>query len=205
MLCVCVCVCVSVCVCTCVYLPMLCLQCTLPLPFGAALWDRSNLTLHTTCRCTFVSQLWHESSAVFRLSEFVFEWHAIYVVLINSLFACVSSGVCVWLFVCVYVCVCDQLQDEERRRKQQLEEIRKREAEERANQEERRWREESKRDGGEKVGLSICETLGFNDVAFICLQDAGHVSFWYCEPVHTRGQSVYQGWTTVMITTFSIF
>ncbi|TNN56102.1 Afadin [Liparis tanakae] len=50
------------------------------------------------------------------------------------------------------ISVLDLLQDEERRRKQQLEEIRKREAEERANQEEeRRWREENKREGGEKV------------------------------------------------------
>lgn len=52
-----------------------------------------------------------------------------------------------------------QLQDEERRRKQQLEEIRKREAEERVKQEEeRRWREEerAKREAGEKVGLSVC-------------------------------------------------
>lgn len=50
----------------------------------------------------------------------------------------------------------DQLQDEERRRKQQLEEIRKREAEERAKQEEeRRWREEerSRREAEEKVSL----------------------------------------------------
>lgn len=47
-----------------------------------------------------------------------------------------------------------QLQDEERRRKQQLEEIRKQEAEERAKQEEeRRWREEerSRREAEEKV------------------------------------------------------
>ncbi len=47
-----------------------------------------------------------------------------------------------------------QLQDEERRRKQQLEEIRKREAEERAKQEEeRRWREEerARREADEKV------------------------------------------------------
>ncbi|XP_073672949.1 afadin isoform X11 [Garra rufa] len=43
------------------------------------------------------------------------------------------------------ISVLDLLQDEERRRKQQLEEIRKREAEERAKQEEeRRWREEEK-------------------------------------------------------------
>nr|XP_040015851.1 afadin isoform X5 [Gasterosteus aculeatus aculeatus] len=42
------------------------------------------------------------------------------------------------------ISVLDLLQDEERRRKQQLEEIRKREAEERAKQEEeRRWRDES--------------------------------------------------------------
>lgn len=47
-----------------------------------------------------------------------------------------------------------QLQDEERRRKQQLEEIRKREAEDRAKQEEeRRWREEerNRREAEEKV------------------------------------------------------
>lgn len=52
----------------------------------------------------------------------------------------------------------DQLQDEERRRKQQLEEIRKREAEERAKQEEeRRWREEerSRREAEEKVSVSV--------------------------------------------------
>eukprot|EP00063_Salmo_salar_P085791 XP_014060626.1 PREDICTED: afadin isoform X2 [Salmo salar] len=43
------------------------------------------------------------------------------------------------------ISVLDLLQDEERRRKQQLEEIRKREAEDRAKQEEeRRWREEEK-------------------------------------------------------------
>ncbi|XP_077077404.1 afadin isoform X24 [Siphateles boraxobius] len=43
------------------------------------------------------------------------------------------------------ISVLDLLQDEERRRKQQLEEIRKREAEERAKQEEeRRWREEER-------------------------------------------------------------
>lgn len=72
-----------------------------------------------------------------------------------------------FLYVCLslraswHVCVCflcDQLQDEERRRKQQLEEIRKREAEERAKQEEeRRWREEerSRREAEEKVGLSV--------------------------------------------------
>ncbi|KAM4529824.1 afadin isoform 9-T9 [Fundulus diaphanus] len=51
------------------------------------------------------------------------------------------------------ISVLDLLQDEERRRKQQLEEIRKREAEERAKQEEeRRWREEerAKREAGEK-------------------------------------------------------
>lgn len=58
--------------------------------------------------------------------------------------------------MCVFLC--DQLQDEERRRKQQLEEIRKREAEERVKQEEeRRWREEerSRREAEEKVGLSV--------------------------------------------------
>uniref|UniRef100_A0A4W5NLM3 Afadin n=1 Tax=Hucho hucho TaxID=62062 RepID=A0A4W5NLM3_9TELE len=45
------------------------------------------------------------------------------------------------------ISVLDLLQDEERRRKQQLEEIRKREAEDRAKQEEeRRWREEERRD-----------------------------------------------------------
>lgn len=72
-----------------------------------------------------------------------------------------------YFFTCVCLCVprgmcvcflCDQLQDEERRRKQQLEEIRKREAEERAKQEEeRRWREEerSRREAEEKVGLSV--------------------------------------------------
>uniref|UniRef100_A0AAX7U8P3 Afadin, adherens junction formation factor a n=1 Tax=Astatotilapia calliptera TaxID=8154 RepID=A0AAX7U8P3_ASTCA len=52
------------------------------------------------------------------------------------------------------ISVLDLLQDEERRRKQQLEEIRKREAEERAKQEEeRRWREEerAKREAEEKV------------------------------------------------------
>lgn len=53
----------------------------------------------------------------------------------------------------------DQLQDEERRRKQQLEEIRKREAEEQAKQqleEERRWREEERvrREAEEKVGVT---------------------------------------------------
>ncbi|XP_034017993.1 LOW QUALITY PROTEIN: afadin [Thalassophryne amazonica] len=51
------------------------------------------------------------------------------------------------------ISVLDLLQDEERRRKQQLEEIRKREAEERAKQEEeRRWREEErvKREADEK-------------------------------------------------------
>ncbi|XP_029705757.1 afadin-like isoform X2 [Takifugu rubripes] len=51
------------------------------------------------------------------------------------------------------ISVLDLLQDEERRRKQQLEEIRKREAEERAKQEEeRRWREEerSRREAEEK-------------------------------------------------------
>ncbi|XP_044232252.1 afadin isoform X9 [Thunnus albacares] len=51
------------------------------------------------------------------------------------------------------ISVLDLLQDEERRRKQQLEEIRKREAEERAKQEEeRRWREEerAKREAEEK-------------------------------------------------------
>uniref|UniRef100_A0A4W6EW59 Afadin n=1 Tax=Lates calcarifer TaxID=8187 RepID=A0A4W6EW59_LATCA len=55
------------------------------------------------------------------------------------------------------ISVLDLLQDEERRRKQQLEEIRKREAEERAKQEEeRRWREEerAKREAEEKVGLT---------------------------------------------------
>ena len=48
------------------------------------------------------------------------------------------------------------MQDEERRRKQQLEEIRKREAEDRAKQEEeRRWREEerARREVDEKVHL----------------------------------------------------
>ncbi|XP_072218876.1 afadin isoform X7 [Leuresthes tenuis] len=51
------------------------------------------------------------------------------------------------------ISVLDLLQDEERRRKQQLEEIRKREAEERAKQEEeRRWREDerAKREAEEK-------------------------------------------------------
>ncbi|XP_074540690.1 afadin isoform X2 [Halichoeres trimaculatus] len=50
------------------------------------------------------------------------------------------------------ISVLDLLQDEERRRKQQLEEIRKREAEERAKEEERRWREEerAKREAEEK-------------------------------------------------------
>ncbi|XP_073789711.1 afadin isoform X5 [Danio rerio] len=51
------------------------------------------------------------------------------------------------------ISVLDLLQDEERRRKQQLEEIRKREAEERAKQEEeRRWREEerARREADEK-------------------------------------------------------
>nr|XP_057920134.1 afadin isoform X9 [Doryrhamphus excisus] len=51
------------------------------------------------------------------------------------------------------ISVLDLLQDEERRRKQQLEEIRKREAEERVKQEEeRRWREEerAKREAAEK-------------------------------------------------------
>ena len=65
---------------------------------------------------------------------------------------CVRACVC----VCVRVCVCvEQLQDEERRRKQQLEEIRKREVEERAKQEEERsWREEerARREADEKVG-----------------------------------------------------
>ncbi|TKS75373.1 Afadin ALL1-fused protein [Collichthys lucidus] len=59
------------------------------------------------------------------------------------------------------ISVLDLLQDEERRRKQQLEEIRKREAEERAKQEEeRRWREEerAKREAEEKVGLSSRES-----------------------------------------------
>lgn len=62
----------------------------------------------------------------------------------------------VWLFTlnsCMYRTPA-QLQDEERRRKQQLEEIRKREAEERAKQEEeRRWREEerARREADEKV------------------------------------------------------
>lgn len=71
------------------------------------------------------------------------------------------------LHACLAACfpagVCDQLQDEERRRKQQLEEIRKREAEERAKQEEeRRWREEerAKREAEEKVGVSVLETAG---------------------------------------------
>uniref|UniRef100_A0A8C1G4E3 Afadin n=1 Tax=Cyprinus carpio TaxID=7962 RepID=A0A8C1G4E3_CYPCA len=52
------------------------------------------------------------------------------------------------------ISVLDLLQDEERRRKQQLEEIRKREAEERAKQEEERhWREEerARREAEEKV------------------------------------------------------
>lgn len=43
------------------------------------------------------------------------------------------------------MCAPVQLQDEERRRKQQLEEIRKREAEERAKQEEERRRREEER------------------------------------------------------------
>lgn len=70
--------------------------------------------------------------------------------------------VCAFGILCVRVCACDQLQDEERRRKQQLEEIRKREAEERAKQEEeRRWREEerAKREAEEKVSLSVCEMI----------------------------------------------
>lgn len=70
---------------------------------------------------------------------------------------------CACARVCARLWLCDQLQDEERRRKQQLEEIRKREAEERAKQEEeRRWRDES----GEKVCLFICETKGFNEWMF---------------------------------------
>lgn len=74
-----------------------------------------------------------------------------------------------WLCLCVSIkccgcwtpCVsaCEQLQDEERRRKQQLEEIRKREAEERVKQEEeqRRWREEerARRETEEKVCVSV--------------------------------------------------
>ncbi|XP_074470810.1 afadin isoform X11 [Sebastes fasciatus] len=49
------------------------------------------------------------------------------------------------------ISVLDLLQDEERRRKQQLEEIRKREAEERAKQEEeRKWRDAGNREAGEK-------------------------------------------------------
>lgn len=81
----------------------------------------------------------------------------IHVALSFSLFACVPVFASFW-HVVTCVCACDQLQDEERRRKQQLEEIRKREAEERAKQEEeRRWREEerTKREAEEKVGLSI--------------------------------------------------
>uniref|UniRef100_A0A3P8UWN7 Afadin n=1 Tax=Cynoglossus semilaevis TaxID=244447 RepID=A0A3P8UWN7_CYNSE len=57
------------------------------------------------------------------------------------------------------ISVLDLLQDEERRRKQQLEEIRKREAEERVKQEEeqRRWREEerARRETEEKVCVSV--------------------------------------------------
>uniref|UniRef100_A0A3B3CX27 Afadin, adherens junction formation factor a n=1 Tax=Oryzias melastigma TaxID=30732 RepID=A0A3B3CX27_ORYME len=58
------------------------------------------------------------------------------------------------------ISVLDLLQDEERRRKQQLEEIRKREAEEQAKQqleEERRWREEERvrREAEEKVGVTV--------------------------------------------------
>lgn len=76
------------------------------------------------------------------------------IVLIAHVSACVPYG----MLRCVCVSVCHQLQDEERRRKQQLEEIRKREAEERAKQqleEERRWREEerAKREAEEKVCL----------------------------------------------------
>lgn len=60
-------------------------------------------------------------------------------------------------------CTRDQLQDEERRRKQQLEEIRKREAEERAKQdEERRRRGEEERARWEaegKVSLSVCPSV----------------------------------------------
>lgn len=59
-----------------------------------------------------------------------------------------SNACCVWCPPAL------QLQDEERRRKQQLEEIRKREAEDRAKQEEeRRWREEerARREAEEKV------------------------------------------------------
>lgn len=50
--------------------------------------------------------------------------------------------------------LCCQLQDEERRRQQQLEEMRKREAEDRARQEDERRRQEeerTKRDAEEKV------------------------------------------------------
>lgn len=72
-----------------------------------------------------------------------------------SLFACAPLA----CSVCVCVRACDQLQDEERRRKQQLEEIRKREAEERAKQdEERRRRGEEERarwEAEEKVSLSV--------------------------------------------------
>ncbi|XP_072542147.1 afadin isoform X15 [Salminus brasiliensis] len=59
------------------------------------------------------------------------------------------------------ISVLDLLQDEERRRKQQLEEIRKREAEERAKQEEeRRWREEerARREAEEKDLIHTLET-----------------------------------------------
>lgn len=85
------------------------------------------------------------------LAEIVQECHMIHIFFV---FACAPLAFCVR--------VCDQLQDEERRRKQQLEEIRKREAEERAKQEEeRRWREEerAKREAEEKVSLSVCEMM----------------------------------------------
>lgn len=86
------------------------------------------------------------------------------------------------LFAHVPVCVCfyvgDQLQDEERHRKQQLEEIRKREAEERAKQEEeRRWREEerAKREAEEKVSLSLSDLIKQSkwllDVEFGCTNE----------------------------------
>lgn len=72
-----------------------------------------------------------------------------------------------------FACLRDQLQDEERRRKQQLEEIRKREAEERAKQEEeRRWREEerARREAEEKVGLTVCDNnKETNHFAAFCL------------------------------------
>ena len=133
--------------------------------FACFLWCMCVCKLHAVCgrMCVAVTtELWFCTET----SKQAFSYHSDNTVLWAALLRSVTTGhpnlffrlpLLSPLCVCVRVCV-EQLQDEERRRKQQLEEIRKREVEERAKQEEERsWREEerARREADEKVRWAV--------------------------------------------------